>query len=67
LLFQQESAKAKRAARGGGVYIGLSQGFSRWAKMHNPDKVPGEGGAGQCPAGTFCENWGLSRVGPDNV
>jgi hypothetical protein len=23
--------------------------------------------AGQCPVGTLCEKWGLSRVGPDNV
>jgi hypothetical protein len=31
-----------RTIRGGGVYIGLSQEFSCWTKMQNPDKVWGE-------------------------
>jgi hypothetical protein len=40
-----------RDVGGEGVYIGLSQEFTRWAKIQNPKKVWG----GYCPIGTLCE------------
>jgi hypothetical protein len=32
-------SQEKRAVGGGGVYIGLSQESSHWAKIHNPNKI----------------------------
>jgi translation initiation factor IF-1 len=42
LLTGEFQGQEERAVGGGGIYIGLSQESSRWAKIQNRDKVWGE-------------------------
>jgi hypothetical protein len=47
---------AKRRDVGGGVYTGISQKSSRWAKIQNPDKVQEE-------PDNVCLGWKMSGKG----